>query len=92
MEDTSTPFAAQVVVMLSFRYGDTADERYDSFIYARVNAFSSRACLNKSFEPVPVGTPVVGLLDITKSDYKSAQLIGCLGSEFRKRLLPPPVF
>ena len=77
MEDTSTPVAIQVVLKLPFRFGATSDERKDSWAFARVSAFSSRVALDKSFDVVTLGTPIRGVLEVTKSDYSSAQLIGC---------------
>ena len=76
MEDTCTPIQLQVVVKLSFRFGKTANERQNSFIFARVNAFSSRAGLDRCFEPVTLGSPVKGVLELTGSSYESAQLVG----------------
>ena len=78
MEDTCTPVILQVVVKLPYRFGKTEAEFRDSWVFARVNAFASRACLAKSFEAVTLGTPITGVLDCTNSDYRSAQLVGCL--------------
>ena len=75
MEDTATPVILQVVIKLPYRYGNTEAERRDSFMLARVQAFASRALLDKSFDTVALGAPVCGLLDTTAPDYKSAQLV-----------------
>ena len=76
MQDTETPLHVQVVAKLTFRYGSSIEERYDSHIYVRINAFASKACLDKSFECLTLGTPVCGVIDATDSSYKSAQLLG----------------
>ena len=76
MEDTMTPIHLQVVVKLSFKYDE--ENRKSSHVFLRVNAFSSRACIDKSYDTLTLGTPVVGVLDLTDSTYKSAQLIGFL--------------
>ena len=76
MEDTATPMALQVVAKLSFRYGQTADEKVDSYVVVRVNAFASKACVGRSFEPISLGTPIKGIVEVTDSDYGSAQLLG----------------
>ena len=75
MQDTATPFTAQIVTKLPFRYGKTEAERQDSYVFVRIQAFSSRACLGKSFDTVALGTPIRGVLDITTGDYNSAQLV-----------------
>ena len=76
MEDTATPMLVQIVAKLAFKYGQTAEERWHSHVLVRINAFSSRACLDKSFEPISLGTPVRGIIEVTDSEYGSAQLIG----------------
>ena len=72
--DTTSPFLLQVVTKLFFRYGFSPDEASDSFVYARVNAFSSKAVLGSNYAPVWLGMPVRGLLTPTDSDYATAQL------------------
>ena len=76
MEGAATPLHLQVVVKLAYKFGTTADEYKYSPIYARANAFASRASLNKSFECVGLGAPTQCILDITDSKYNSAQPIG----------------
>ena len=76
MEGAVTPLLLQAVLKLAYRYGKTEAGRKDSYIYVRVNAFPSRACLSKSFEPLYVGMPIAGVLGLTESGYNSAQLVG----------------
>ena len=72
--DTDSPFLFQVVAKLFFRYGTSPAELVGSFVFARVNAWSSKAVLDRSFEAVCLGMPVQGLLTPTDSKYASAQL------------------
>ena len=74
MEGAATPLNLQIVAKLSFKFGKKAEEMQNSFAYARVNAFASRACLNESFDSLGLWTPVQGPLDVTASDYNSDQL------------------
>ena len=76
MEDTVTPLQIHVVCKLSFRYGTSDSERKNSHIFVMVNAFSSRACIDRSFEPIHIGMPVRGVLELTESGCCSAQLVG----------------
>ena len=74
--DTLTPVQLQIVAKLAFRYGNTPAEWKDSFVLVRINAFNSRAYLGKCFSSVTMGTPVMGVIQGTKSDKHSAQLVG----------------
>ena len=76
MEETCTPLHLQVIAKLNFRFGKTAKEDEDSFILARINAFSSKCCLDRSFESIALGTPIKGILELTRGTYESAQLVG----------------
>ena len=76
MDDTCAPISLQVIVKLPFRFGETAKGKEDSFLFARVNAFSSMACLGRSFESLCLGMPVRGVLELTRGTYESAQLVG----------------
>ena len=78
MEDTLTPWHIQVVAELAYRYGNKEAEGRDSYVYVRINAFASRALLDRNYEAFTLGAPAKGLLEATDSDYKSAQLIGFL--------------
>ena len=42
-DDTASPFAATVVVKLPFKYGTRDSENQYSWVYARTNAFASKA-------------------------------------------------
>ena len=77
MEDTCTPLHLQVIAKLWYKFGKKAAEKHWSHIFVRINAFSPRACLDKSFEALTLGAPIRGILEITDSHYGSAQLIGC---------------
>ena len=85
-EDTSTPLRLQVVAKLPYRFGKTEAETKDSHIFVRVNAFASRACLDKSFDCVKLGSVVCGIWGNTSSTYHSAQLVGSPNGF----LWPPP--
>ena len=76
MEDTCTPLHLQVVVKLAYRFGETARGDADSFALVRVNAFSSKAALGRSFESLALGAAVKGILDLTKGSCDSALLVG----------------
>ena len=73
---TLTPLCAQVILKLPYKFGAAPWEKEFSFVYARLNAFSSRACLGSSFSPVSTGTVVRGLIEKADSDYDTAQLVG----------------
>lgn len=72
--DTDSPFLLAIVAKLFPRYGFSHREASGSFAFARVNAFSSKAVLDRNFEAARLGTPVRGLLAPTDSTYASAQL------------------
>lgn len=84
MDETTTPLLAQIVVKLAFKYGDTAEEKQDSHVYVRINAFSSKACLDRSFDTLVLGQPVCGIIEATDSDYRSAQLMGWRPTTFQE--------
>ena len=46
-DDTASPFAATVVVKLPFKYGTRDSENQFSWVYARTNAFASKAVFFK---------------------------------------------
>ena len=87
----ATPTHLTVVVMIPWRYGpDTKVEKEDSFIFARTNAFASKALLTfgrrtcfpfltPMFAPNPaviikVGDPASGFLEPPSGDSMSSQM------------------
>ena len=78
MDDTSTPASLQIAVKLPARYGKIDDERNGSFLFARINAFASRACRAKSVDAIALGAPVQFGSELTDSEYHSAHLVGYL--------------
>ena len=72
--DTDSPFLVTIVAKLFFRYGGTLDEDSDSHIFARVNAFTSKAVIGKSYQSIRLGMSVCGYLAPADSKYSSAQL------------------
>ena len=81
------PRHLKIVANIPVRFGKTANGRQNSFIFARVNAFSSNACLGKISEPISLGAPVRGVPELTDSTYGSALLVGGSCAPFR---LEPP--
>ena len=74
--DTGSPFCAQVILRLPYRFGVTAHETQNSWVFCRVNAFASCACLPSSAQAVRVGMPVCGLVAKSSKTYETAQLAG----------------
>ena len=73
--DAGSPFCAQVILRLPYRFGVTAHEAQNSWIFCRVNAFASCACLPSSAQAVRVGMPVCGLVAKSSKTYETAQLV-----------------
>ena len=71
----ASPFCAQVVVKLPYKFGSSHWEEKVSFIYVRLNAFASRACLGGTYQPLCMGSVVRGLIEKADSDYDTAQLV-----------------
>ena len=74
--DTGSPFCAQVILRLPFRYGASIDEIGDRWLYCRANAFASTAFLPRPAQAVRVGMPVCGVLTKSFETYQTAQLAG----------------
>ena len=74
--DTGSPFCAQIIIRLPYRFGTSAVETQNSWIYCRANAFSSRACLPGSAQAVRIGMPVCGLVFKSSRPYGTAHLFG----------------
>ena len=91
MEDAANPMLIQVVAKLAFRYGKTADEWKNSFVFVRINAFAAKARIGKSFETLSLWAPVRGVVELTDSEYGSSQLVGCVNSSFFLLPAPPPL-
>ena len=63
--------------MFPWRFSDIRRlETQDSFIFARVIAFASTAALPAAAVRIAVGEPVVGFIQPTSGDSRSAQLVG----------------
>ena len=73
-DGTASPLHAQVVLKLPFYYGESDAEWKHSFLYARVNAFASKAALPCSFQVLAIGSVVRGLVEKAHSDHETAQL------------------
>ena len=94
---TTTPTQLQVVTLISWRYGNDPRENDESFTFCRINAFDSKSLLTiggedfldcaPTFLPNPavfikVGDPVVGFLEPSSGDAKSAHLTGWGKTDF----------
>ena len=76
-QGTQTPAQCQVIVQLDFKYGSSELEVESSFIFVRINAYTSQACLNGDFTRLLPGTPVKGVVcRSSEKGYQSAQLVG----------------
>ena len=72
-----TPTQLQIITLFPWRFGDLRQlETRDSFIFARVIAFASTAAFSAAACRVSVGEPVVGFLQPSSGDSRSAQLVG----------------
>ena len=76
MEVPATPIHLQEVVKIAFKSGDSAEGRKHCLVFSRVCAFSSIACIAKRSDSVGLFTPIHGIVELTDSEYNSAQLIG----------------
>ena len=76
MDDTVTPLLIQIMVIYCPTYGKEAPEHRNSHVFARINAFSSRARLGKIVEIVSLGIPVRGVIETADSAYGSSQKAG----------------
>ena len=61
---------------MPWRYGDSAVERENSFLYCRVNLFAPQAAFNSSGRLIRVGDPVFGFVEPASGNASSAQAIG----------------
>ena len=75
-EGALTPLCFQVIAKLNFRYGDSDAEYADSFIWARVQAYSSLAALNQGIKPWEIGDTVCGIAERTSKEMNTCQLVG----------------
>ena len=71
-----TPALFHAIIEFPWRFVDSPIETADSFIHARVQAFASRADLPNADVRVAIGQSVVGFLEPSSGDAKSAQLVG----------------
>ena len=67
------------VFAAAYRYGVTEAGRTGSRIFARFSDISFRACLSEISEPLHLGAPVRGVIEITESGYSSSRLSGRVG-------------
>ena len=74
-EGTLTPGQAQVVTMVPWRVGNTPGETQNSFIFVRLQAFISKAFFRTPVQVLAVGDPVVGYVEPTNGDSRSAQIV-----------------
>ena len=71
----NTELGLQLTVVVKIHYSLTDDPRFPrSCIYARLNAYSSRALLAHDFTAIRVGSPVSGLIEKALSNPHTAQL------------------
>ena len=74
---TETGAQLQVVLTTPFRYGLEPEETENSWIFARVNCYSSTAAFSNNFRLLKLGDPVTGFLEgAGSSKRRSAQLTG----------------
>lgn len=71
---TAPPLCAQIVLKLPFRYGTAPWETEDSFIFCRLNAFASKACLPVASQPIGLGSVVHGAIEKPHTEHDTAQL------------------
>ena len=72
---TVSPFCAQVALKIPYKFGSSPCEEKFSFIYVRLNAFASRACVGGTYQPLCMGSVVRGLIEKADIDYDTAQLV-----------------
>ena len=65
-----------MVLKLHWLYGASAAEAYDSYVYLRVNAYTSSLCMEIPTRVFRIGDIVSGFLEDIASERKSAQLTG----------------
>ena len=62
---------------MNYRFGSSAAETEDSFVYVRIQAFLSKAAFARGpAQLLRVGPPVVGFLEPSSGSSKSAHLVG----------------
>ena len=74
-EGTLTPAHVQVIVKVPWRFGSSQAETRASFVWVRINAFISKALFTTPVRALQVGEPIVGFVEPTNGDSKSAQLV-----------------
>ena len=74
-EGALTPAHIPVIVKIPWRFGTSRNEKRPSFARVRINAFISRAISPSPVCVLKVGEPVVGYIEPTNGDSKSAQLV-----------------
>ena len=73
---TETGAQLQIVVFLPWRYGAEPEETCNSWIYARLNCYTSTAAFSEPYRMIKLGSAVCGFLEASTSEYGSAQLTG----------------
>ena len=73
---TDTGAQLQIVVFLPWRYGGHEAETCNSWIYARLNCYTSTAAFANPFRMIKLGDAVSGFLEASSSTKNSAQLTG----------------
>ena len=71
-----TPAHLKIIAKLWWMYGNSPAERHDSFIYCRVQDFTSAACCDGPHALMRVGDPVTGFIEATIGGHGTAQLTG----------------
>ena len=74
-EGACTPANLQVILTIPWRYGLTAAEVTASKTQVRIQSFVSRAIFPSATCVLRVGGPVVGYIEPTNGEAKSAQLV-----------------
>ena len=75
-EGTDTPAQLQIVIKIPWKYGHSSAEKENSWMYARVQAFVSKALFSQPAQVVKLGSCISGFLEPTSGTSKSCQLVG----------------
>ena len=73
---TQTGALLQIVCLFPWRYGSEPEETTNSFIYARVNCFTSTAAFSNPIRMLKLGECVSGFIEVSSKTSRSAQLTG----------------
>ena len=60
---TWSPLFAQVAIEIPFKWGECPEELQDSWVFARANAYSSKACLPSSYQVLHIGAILRGMVE-----------------------------